>query len=1596
MSLNPITLTKNIRDGYIRYLISSLKLKDPVLRESFYEEVKKFGYINGPILESTPPFEMGCTFNDLVEEGLLSKIFNNFIYDALPYLKDKNLYLHQEKSIRKVINDRNIIVAAGTGSGKTECFLVPIYNYLINKFTKKKLTPGVHALLLYPMNALVNDQLNRLRSISRIIEENISELNITFGRYVGDTKEEQVKALEMYKVMHPGEEPVRSEILSREEMRENPPNILITNYAMLEYLLLRPKDSPFFDGELAKFWKFLVLDEAHIYSGATGIEIAMLVRRLKDRVCKNITGDLTCIATSATLTKEIKELSKITDFASKLFGEEFEWNESDENKQDAVISKRVKTEFKNTLINFPLELYEELNEIISISGKKLEKEDIKKIFFKYKISKDYIENIYSKNKTSKQFLYDLLESDSNISKLKDILNEGAKDLKYVVEKLNNVNGNENNYEKLLNKIISLINVAVWARLDKDSLPLFPARYHLFVRATEGVFVTFYPKLKIFLDRKKINDEGFSVFEIATCRRCGQEYIVGDIIEGKLEHALNELDTERKNRYFILEPKQDYEWIDDEDQEIALPSDEKNLEGEWKFCIKCGEIWNLEPTDISKCLTGEHEVRYLKEVTPNKETLNKCISCGLRSEGIVREFIFRKDAPTAVLATSLYQSLESDIENKKILAFSDSRQDAAFFAPYLDFTYKRILFRRLFVEVLKNIQNDSDYRIDSLCEDVEKIGEKINIFDGGLDDRAKIKEIWKWIIQEFCGLWDRRNSLEGVGLLSLKPVFPKAWSPPVELKNLLNITNEEIKFLYIILLNSLRYNTAITFPEFGPDPKDDFFYPRNRVYRFRNIGSDIKKGIYSFINTKGRNNTRSEFVQKLLKKIGKDSNSDNCVKILNIIWSDIRDNWTSNGLYQYSDQKEGTLFQLDYRYWRIFLNENKTQQYICNKCGLISDMSIKGVCPVYNCDGTLKELDLKKNIDIAQNHYRYLYRNLNMKKLTSHEHTAQLSQEKASKVQQDFIEGKIDLLSCSTTFELGVDLGELELIFLRNIPPEPSNYIQRTGRAGRRTDNVGFNLTFAQLRSHDLSFFKEPEKMVDGVINAPVVELTNEKIIKRHLYSIALSHFFRGYPIYYGNLDSFFGFMSGDSATSKIKDFLYGKPKILKESIKRVLPSDIESNIDLDNWNWIENLIGNDGALTIADEKIRGEVQDLRNFYNEREQAYSKAKTQRERNSVNYDMDWADKRLNTIKKSNLIDFLANNMVIPKYGFPADVVELTPQTHLNAAKEIRLERDLRMAISEFAPGAEVIANGFIWESAGIKLLRNRAWPIYNYAICPECNKFYIKRTTIESKKENFECDDHGQISNTFIKRFIVPLFGFTTSKDKDPKKSGESRLKKEYVTRPYFFSYKNPKEKEFKINDLKIVSSYSTNGELAVICKGKKGLGFSICFSCGSAFPGIVSSDKHKTPFGKDCTTTLSSHLHLGHTFQTDVIILSFPEVGRIISDRQFWLSLLYAIIEGTTDALNIKRQELDGCLYQKKDSNQLIIFDNIPGGAGHVKRIIDQHNLKDIILFAKKKLENCNCGLETSCYGCLRNYQNQYYHHLLSRGSVLNFLSENSI
>jgi len=1611
MPLDPIKLTQEIKESYTRYLTSAFRLRDEKLRELFYEETRKFEFTNGPILEAIPPFESGCYLKNLIDQGLLSKTLEEFIYNALPYLQDNPLYLHQEKALRKILNGRNVVIASGTSSGKTECFLLPIYNHLLKEHEEGKLTSGVRALLLYPMNVLANDQLRRLREITRIMEKEIPDIRITFGRYVGDTPETKKQGEEKFRLRNPDVNPVKSELLSREEMRENPPHILITNYAMLEYLLLRPKDSSFFDGEYATHWKFLVLDEAHIYSGANGIEMGMLIRRLKDRVCDGKKGFLQCIATSATLVEEEKDFGRVSEFAINLFGERFEWDAEDENRQDIIKGKKIKTQIlENGTFKPSVQLYSILDDAIrrSVVGS-LFLEQCYEICKRHGVPhKILTEAKEQSDGVVKKFLCRLLLRDEKIVKLRILLEEGPTKFENCVKQLFE---NDNSSDTHRQALISLVNIAVWARPDKESLPLLPARYHLFVRAPEGIFVSFYPEPRIFLERREKTEEGYVVFDLASCRRCGQEYLVGDIVEGKLKHSFSKMDIRRKNRYFLLW-KEETQLEEDEDEEVAVPEEIANKGKIWKLCIKCGAVW--EENEVSTC-NCDHEsgtIRILIEIIPKNGILNKCYLCGLRSINIVREFIFQQDAPAAVLATVLFQNLKKKKQReKKILAFSDSRQDAAFFAPYLDYTYKRILFRRLIIEALHQNQSVEDYRLQTLCNDVLKLGEEKYLFDPSMDEREKKKEMWGWILQEFCAL-DRRICLEGVGLLSFLSIPPKEWKPIEDLsKSPWNLSEDESIALYQILVNTLRFNKAITFPNDGPNPQDEIFarFHRNKEYKFRGENQEkskaIKKGIYSFIPTSGRFNTRLEFLQKLYKQItGKEADKEECRKLLGKIWDDLKTNWINKGLYQFSDANQGVLFQLDYKYWQIVQERQNTLRFICDKCGLILPVNIRSVCPTFGCNGKLELLDSSsRREEIMKNHYRYLYTNLSLVTMTVHEHTAQLKQDYASNIQQKFIKGEINVLSCSTTFELGVDLGELETIFLRNVPPEPSNYIQRSGRAGRRLDSIGFTLTFAQLRSHDLTYFKEPEKMVGGQIKPPVVEIRNEKIVRRHLYSVVLAKFFKEYPDYFGNVDSFFHIEGeGTSGPNKLQEYLKNKPIVILESLKRTIPENLHDIFGLENWGWIKGLLGDkEGVLETAEAQIKDEYLKLKEFYQnkgeELKQIIDSGGNKFKENQLTRDRNWASDRMNTIQRRQLIDFLATHTVIPKYGFPVDVVELTPLSHIKESKKIRLERDLRIAISEFAPGSQVVANGYIWESAGLKVVKDRALDEYWFVVCPNCRRFDKERRTSDTSSLK-ECKGCGyKFSKNDIKTFITPIFGFVTSRELEPPKPGESRPKREFTTRPYFFDYQEPKEEEFSIGKLKINCRYSSHGELAVICNGKKGAGFHICFKCGTAFSKRPKGNTHKTPIGEECSSpSLRGHLCLGHTFTSDVLTISLEEYtfDNERMDQSFWYSLLYAVLEGTSQALGIRRQDLDGCLYPYEGRTALVLFDNVPGGAGHVKRIMDKQNLFEVFKSTLGRVKNCTCGPETSCYGCLRNYQNQFCHERLRRGIILEFLSNN--
>lgn len=1621
MRLHPLKTANRIREDYIRYLSTIYFFRDENLRSQFRRALLAPNFLTrGPILEAAASFRLGRTIARLIQDGVLHPGFQTLCSEALPL--DRPLYLHQDRAIEKVVGGRNVVIATGTGSGKTEAFLIPILDHLLREQAQGTLEkPGVRALLLYPMNALANDQLRRLRRILGHFPA------ITFGRYTGETEEDDSRAEARFREQFPGEPRIPNELLSRQRMRQTPPHILLTNYAMLEYLLLRPQDCEFFDGETGRFWRFIVLDEAHIYDGAEGIEIAMLLRRLKDRVARSELGRLRCIATSATLGRGREDFPAIARFATEIFGEQFEWIDDDPARQDVVEAEREPAAALGpTWGEGAPSLYRSLGEGLE-QGEALE--SLRNRALAQGVPASVVEAALresaqaSPEEQNAVFLYHILKGDARLHRLRQKLEQpGALDKLAPVLFPADPQAQE--------FLIQLVDLAVRARPGGEEMPLLPTRYHLFARALEGAFLCLNDPAHrrgnpatdpptLFLSRQETCPHcGAHTFELAACPRCGAAYLVGREKNGMLSLSTLQDEAEWGLTYFvlgerILQPDEDEAVLAGESPEAL---EEEGADPFW-LCAGCGALSSAGNDPSCNCAAPRVQVYRVRQ-KDRAPILRHCPVCGARSPaGVVFRFLTGRDAPVSVLATSLYQSLPPVEEDRarglpgagrKLLTFSDNRQDAAFFAPYMENTYNRIFQRRLILKALLEDEGGRSgrLRLDDLIGRVLAQAEAADLFTPlqGYDERRRI--VRTWLMQEFIAL-DYRQGLEGLGLVSFRLVPPSRWSPPQELlRPPWNLTPEAILDLIRILLDGLRRQGVVTYPE-GVDPREQAFAPRNRELFLRESGGDARAGVLGWFPSRG-SNRRLDFLMRLLARTS--SLDERAAQVA------ARD--ALRGLWQYLTTPYGTwkdyivaenrprvgiVHRLDYRLWEwVPVTDAGPVLYRCNRCQAVSPVNLRGICPTYGCDGTLEPVSAD---DPAwrENHYRYLYQYLEPIPLRAEEHTAQWRSDQAGRVQDRFINGEINLLSCSTTFELGVDLGSLQVVLMRNVPPQTANYLQRAGRAGRRTDTAALALTYAQRRSHDLSHYNAPERLVAGHIRPPMVVVENEKIVRRHLHSVLLAAFFRWARDEHGRLfrsvGDFFASPVEPSGPHLLREYVARRPPEIADALYRIIPSALHETFGIGDWDWLPSLTSpqGDGILDLAAQEVADDLGLYRRLEEE-------AVTQRNYREAERYKEVA----RTVRERDLLGFLGSRNVLPKYGFPTDVVELR-LTHVPVpeASLVELQRDLRIAIAEYAPGGQVVAAKKVWTSAGIYKQPGREWQVFEYAICPECGRYHSSPEQL-NRKTCVVCQTPlFSGSRRLYGRFLVPEFGFLAARKTE--ETGENRPERFYVTRPYFAEYQREPEPLVEVEVLssplvRVLCRYARYGKLAVVNSGPVGSGFRVCTLCGWAEPVIPafigkhpgrrrSSAAHEDPRrGQACTGTVET-FHLGHEFVTDVLELQMEGPLAQQHNWSLWLSVLYALLEGASDALGIPRDDLNGTLYPLtgRPNPALVLFDNVPGGAALVRRIINDP--VPVFRAAWRRVARCECGEETSCYQCLRNYYNQFCHEDLRRGLAQDFLAQ---
>lgn len=387
---------------------------------------------------------------------------------------------------------------------------------------------------------------------------------------------------------------------------------------------------------------------------------------------------------------------------------------------------------------------------------------------------------------------------------------------------------------------------------------------------------------------------------------------------------------------------------------------------------------------------------------------------------------------------------------------------------------------------------------------------------------------------------------------------------------------------------------------------------------------------------------------------------------------------------------------------------------CRKCGRITPYNVKGQCASIKCGGHLEPFDPLSASE--NNHYAKLYRSEQSEPLFIKEHTAQLAKDQQTLYQEAFVHKKINALSCSTTFEMGVDVGSLETVYMRDVPPSPANYVQRAGRAGRAKHSAAFVLTYAKLSSHDFTYYQDPSAMISGKIKAPVFEIENEKILNRHIFAVALSSFFALHDEVYAGDDQ--TVLLNEGGYELLKEYLAGKPEALRQLLLRSIPSGMHQRMGITDFSWVDRLCGEDGVLEIAVQDFRGTVAEMEKSLRDcRRQHDDEGAGAWSRNLRNFRCAKEDK----CGTKSLIGFLVRNNVLPKYGFPVDTVELIPDvSSMGKDKALQLARDLQMAIAEYAPGSQVVADGKMYVSRYIRKMPGRnsgnSWELGYY--CPKC--------------------------------------------------------------------------------------------------------------------------------------------------------------------------------------------------------------------------------------------------------------------------------------
>jgi len=1060
MPFDVFHLREHVVREYRNYVESFVHVLDPPIDAFVRERLAEGELWPEAVLQLNPAYEQGSTLGELASSGAILADTARFFGPGL------RLHLHQAQALAAALRGDNYIVSTGTGSGKSLTYLVPIFDAILRDDPARH---SVRALIVYPMNALINSQIDALQAFRTT---NWPGCPVRFAQYTGQTREEV-----------------------RQQLLQDPPHILLTNYVMLEYMLIRPQERALV-GEATRELGFLTVDELHVYRGRQGADVGMLLRRLRQRAGR---PNLQCAGTSATIATEgdrATRRAQIAEVGSRLFGVQI----APDNVIDETLERVAQVSVPATAeaLRDAVEMCPPPPDRAAVAGHPLAA---------------WAEETFG-----------LAAEDGRLVRRPPI--SFADGLATLAETTGFAP------ERCADRLKALLESGNHATLLSGE-PVFAFRLHQFLASGGSVHATIEPPERRILSMQGQvyagsagGPESRMLFPLAFCRECGQEYYLAGLLrEGETPRLvprsplLNATEEdEGEPGYFALE--QDGLWSEDEDlPDNWLDPRTGNIRERYQPHL---------PQRFFVDLDGSIRAKGAADVIEGwwqPRPLLLCPRCraayDLRETSDFRKLVTLsqtgRSTATTILGAGAILGLRGDdglpAEAQKLLSFTDNRQDASLQAGHLNDFTQVVLLRSALLRALDQATGLSH----------DRVGEAVfRALDPGPDDfmkepvpggpghqqavRAMVDLLEYRLLEDLARAWRvAQPNLEQCGLLRIHydglaelAAEDALWREAPAIGGASAARREMVLGAVLDHLRSVLAIDALPLTE----------------ERTRSLASRVAQTIRDPWAFDERERLRTGSVA-LLPGVVPDPRERRVMLRLSArsaigrylrsrrTWDLDRDLDSHEG-----EALVGAIVAALRGHLLTVVTHRGADYGIQAKVGSLQWQRGDGTPPppdpVRAKSLHLRRRDLRPGT--GNRYFTSLYRDraLGLRRLSSADHTGQVPAELRIEREEKFKKGELPVLFCSPTMELGVDIRDLAAVHLRNIPPTPANYAQRSGRAGRG-GRPALVLAFSTYgNAHDHHFFRNRQQMIAGSVSPPRIDLANKDLVEAHLRSVWLS------------------------------------------------------------------------------------------------------------------------------------------------------------------------------------------------------------------------------------------------------------------------------------------------------------------------------------------------------------------------------------------------------------------------------------------------------------------------------------------------------------